>query len=72
MLFAFQLVTQMRRFVEPEVVGVPMGPLPKPVYPRGVCPKSIGTRKSLTCNICIYSTHIDCEGISAYDYAKKQ
>ena len=61
----------MRRFVEPEVVGIPMGPLPKPVYPCGICSKNVGTRKSLTCDICGFWSHIGCEGISAYDYAKK-
>ena len=60
----------MRRFVEPNVAGIPMGPLPKPIYPCGICSKNVGTRKSLTCDICGYWSHIGCEGISAYDYAK--
>ena len=39
-LFAFQSVAQMRRFVEPDVAGIPMGPLPKPIYPCGICSKN--------------------------------
>ena len=61
----------MRRFIEPDVVGVPMGPIPKPIYPCGICSKNVGSRKSLTCDICGYWSHIGCEGISAYDYGKK-
>ena len=56
----------MRRFVEPNVAGIPMGPLPKPIYPCGICSKNVGTRKSLTCDICGYWSHIGCEDISAY------
>ena len=61
----------MRRFVEPNVAGIPMGPLPKPVYPCGICSKNVGNRKSLTCDICGYWSHIGCEGISAYAQAAK-
>ena len=60
----------MRRFVEPNVAGIPMGPQPKPVYPCGICSKNVGSRKSLTCDICGYWLHIGCEGISAYNYSK--
>ena len=59
-LFAFQSVAQMRRFVEPEIVGIPMGPIPKPVYPCGICSKNVGNRKSLSCDICIFWSHIGC------------
>ena len=60
----------MRRFVEPNVAGIPIGPLPKPVYPCGICSKNVGNKKSLNCDICGFWSHIGCEGISAYNYSK--
>ena len=69
-LFAFQSVAQMRRFVEPEVVGIPMGPQSKLVYACGICSKNLGNRKSVSCDICGFWSYIGCEGISAYNYSK--